>query len=375
MTAPVTSTAIRGAYHPADRTSGAGEAGDAVRSAIPEPGFVPVPGLGPGRTRPGGGIRRARPATPSGAVVLRRSPIRRILDETGGKVDLERITKSTDVTELNFWLNEQTDWEEMPSDEEAAAIKARIAELQPTTGALTKETGKDDPPTPVEDPVEKARAEAERRAREFRQQFEAVAGKELPNFDGATARSLFTDLKVPKKDVGAYFLRCADVTLNPATVLSELAGITIEAHLQLWGVLAFVDGATLVDAKALAALDLSCLTDVAEDFSIDSLVGLIDRKVLTVSKHTYRVTKGTGANGVVYQFELTKRNGLGPMGAEWHVHFGVRDAPENPGFKHKTKDRQSERVETNQAGCTKLKKAFGSLWGVDVSKKKTKGKG
>jgi hypothetical protein len=347
-----------------DQQREADRAGEPGRSALPEPGFRPVSGLGVGRLR-SGGIRRARSTTSPGAV-LRRSPIRRILDKDGGKVDLERIKKSTDVTELTFWLTEQKDWEEMPSDEEETAIKARLAELQPTTGESPKDTGKDGPPKPVEDPVEKAKAEAERKAREYQQQFEAAVGKELANFDGATAKALFSDLSAPKKDVGAFFLRCAELTLTPATVLAELSAITTEVHPQLWGVLALVDGASLVDAKALASLDLSCLADVSEDFSIDSLVGLIERDVLTISKNTYRVTKGTGANGAVYRFELGKRKGLGPIGAEWHVHFGIRDAPENPGFKHKTKGKQSARVETNKSGCDKLKKAFGSLWGVKV---------
>jgi hypothetical protein len=294
--------------------------------------------------------------------------IRRILDKDGKKVDLDRIKKSTDLTELNFWLAGQEDWEEAPSDEETKAIKARIAELQPPTASTPEATGKSGSVTkePAEDPIAKAKAEAERKAREYQQQFEALAGSPLANFEGATAKQLFEGLGVSKKDVAGFFVRCAALTAVPATVLAEFAAITAETHPQLWGVLSFVDGATLADAKMLAALDLSCLNDVSEGFSIDNLIGLVGKNVLAVSKNTYRVTKGTGANGAIYRFELPRRKALGPIGAEWHVHFGVRDAPENPGFKHKTKGKASFRIETADPDCQKLKKCFGPLWGVKL---------
>lgn len=352
MTSPAHSMAARESRRDDARAAGVAD------FSLPEPGFVPVSSMG---TRP---LRDRQTADRCATgTVLRRSVIRRILDKDGKKVDLDRIKKSSDVTELTFWLDGQEDWEEAPSEEETAAIKARLAELQPPTEGA-KDKGKEEPPKPVEDPVAKAKAEAERKAREFQDQFETAAGKPLPNFDGATAKTLFEDVNVPKRDVGNFFLRCAALTLTPATVLAELTAITAENHSRLWGALAFADGASLADAKALTTLDLSCLNDVGEDFSIDALVGLIDRRVLTISKNTYRVTKGTGANGAIYRFEFPGRKQLGPIGAEWHVHFGVRDAPENPGFKHKTKGKESFRVETKQAGCAKLKKCFGPLWGV-----------
>lgn len=289
--------------------------------------------------------------------------IRRIVDKAGTKVDLDRIKASSDAQELRSWRDDQ-DWEEAPSDDEEAAINQRLAELAGESGG--SEAPVQQGPSEEEQAAARRAAE-ERRADEFRAEFEKAAGlsSRLTNFDPAVAR-LLVAANLSKQQVGQYFARCADQNLVPSTYQSEIWTFSNKEHARRAGVGAFAAGASPDQVKALTVLDDSCVDEVKDDFDVDTLVSLIEQKVLTISKNTYRVTKGTGANGAVYRFEVAGFKALGPIGAEWHVHFGVRDAPENPGFKHKSAGRQSARVSTNVQTNAKLKKAFGSLWGVKV---------
>lgn len=289
--------------------------------------------------------------------------IRRIVDKAGTKVDLDRIKASSDAAELQSWRDDQ-EWEEAPSDDEEAAINTRLAELAGESGGSAAPV-KQGPSE--EEQAAARRAVEERLADEFRAEFEKAArlSSRLTNFDPAVAR-LLVAANLSKQQVGQFFARCGDQNLVPSAYQPEIWTFSKKEHSRRAGIGAFAAGATPDQVKALTVLDDSCVDEVKENFDVDTLVSLIEQKVLTISKNTYRVTRGTGANGAVYRFEVAGFKALGPIGAEWHVHFGVRDVAQNPGFKHKSAGKQSARVSTNDQTNAKLKAAFGSLWGVKV---------
>ena len=287
---------------------------------------------------------------------LRRSSahvIRRLTD-ADGEVTAARVKSETSLVTLKGW-SDVCEWED---EDIQKAIDERIAELTPTPAPTAT--------VPTAGPTAPVLTLEERQAAALRAKVEKDGV--LGNYDGGSAKTMRDTLDISYANIAKVFAECAKNNTSPGSLLGETstaAGGGLEGRKA--SLYAYICGSGSLDhAKTVAAFWQEFVpAEVPGSLKVDTLVGLIRAGVFEIEKKVYRVTRGTGTNGAVYRFVIKNAaQAMGPFGAEWHVHFGVRNAAENPGFKHKTQGDASARRSTDNGENLKLKAAFGAKWGV-----------